>query len=305
MQIVRGLESFPPDSGPSAVALGAFDGIHLGHRAILGTAVTQARHDKLRALACTFDRHPMEVLQPDRAPLPITTLEERLELIAETGIDTTVVIPFTPAVAGIEAQTFVRDVLVGTLKAREIVVGFNHRFGRGARGDAKLLEALAATLGFRAHIVPALLVDGVAVSSSEIRAALQRGDLPDAARLLGRPYSIRGEVVRGAGRGRTLGFPTANVKTDRPLGLPVGVYVCRLAVGGRQHQAVVNVGFRPTFGETELAVEAHVLDFTGDLYDERVTLTFVRRLREERKFPSVDALREQIALDVAAARTAS
>jgi riboflavin kinase/FMN adenylyltransferase len=305
MQIVRGLESFPPDSAPSAVALGAFDGIHLGHRAILGTAVTQARHDKLRALACTFDRHPMEVLQPDRAPLPITTLEERLELIAETGIDTTVVIPFTPAVAGIEAQTFVRDVLVGTLKAREIVVGFNHRFGRGARGDAKLLEALAATLGFRAHIVPALLVDGVAVSSSEIRAALQRGDLPDAARLLGRPYSIRGEVVRGAGRGRTLGFPTANVKTDRPLGLPVGVYVCRLTVDGRQHQAVVNVGFRPTFGETELAVEAHVLDFTGDLYDERVTLTFVRRLREERKFPSVDALREQIALDVAAARTAS
>jgi len=305
MQIVRGLESFPPDSAPSAVALGAFDGIHLGHRAILGTAVTQARHDKLRALACTFDRHPMEVLQPDRAPLPITTLEERLELIAETGIDTTVVIPFTPAVAGIEAQTFVRDVLVGTLKAREIVVGFNHRFGRGARGDAKLLEALAATLGFRAHIVPALLVDGVAVSSSEIRAALQRGDLPDAARLLGRPYSIRGEVVRGAGRGRTLGFPTANVKTDRPLGLPVGVYVCRLTVGGRQHQAVVNVGFRPTFGETELAVEAHVLDFTGDLYDERVTLTFLRRLREERKFPSVDALREQIALDVAAARAAS
>jgi riboflavin kinase/FMN adenylyltransferase len=305
MQIVRGLESFRPDAGPSAVALGAFDGIHLGHRAILGTAVTQARHGKLQALACTFDRHPMEVLQPDRAPVPITTLDERLELIAETGIDTTVVIPFTPAVAGIEAKAFVQDVLVGTLKAQEIVVGFNHRFGRGARGDAQLLETLAGPLGFRAHIVPALMVDGVAVSSSEIRAALQRGDLPSAARLLGRPYSIRGEVVRGAGRGRTLGFPTANVKTDRPLGLPVGVYVCRLTVAARQHQAVVNVGFRPTFGETELAVEAHVLDFTGDLYDDRVTLTFIRRLREERKFPSVDALRQQIALDVAAARADS
>ncbi len=305
MQIVRGLESFRPDAGPSAVALGAFDGIHLGHRAILRTAVTQARHGKLQALVCTFDRHPMEVLQPDRAPLPITTLDERLELIAETGIDTTVVIPFTPAVAGIEAKAFVQDVLVGTLKAQEIVVGFNHRFGQGARGDAQLLETLAGPLGFRAHIVPALMVDGLAVSSSEIRAALQRGDLPSAARLLGRPYSIRGEVVRGAGRGRTLGFPTANVKTDRPLGLPVGVYVCRLTVAARQHQAVVNVGFRPTFGETELAVEAHVLDFTGDLYDERVTLTFLRRLREERKFPSVDALRQQIALDVAAARADS
>src|SRR5215467_7410226 len=192
MQIVRGLESFPPDAGPSAVAIGAFDG------------------------------DPMEVLQPDRAPLPITTLDERLELIAETGIDTAVVIPFTRAVAAIEAKAFVQDVLVGTLRAREIVVGFNHRFGRGARGDVELLESLAAPLGFRAHIVPALTVDGIAVSSSEIRAALQRGDLPAAARLLGRPYSIRGSVVRGAGRGRTLGFPTANIRTDRPLGLPVG-----------------------------------------------------------------------------------
>jgi riboflavin kinase/FMN adenylyltransferase len=305
MQIVRGLESFPPDAGPSAVALGAFDGIHLGHRAILGTAVTQARQAGLQALACTFDRHPMEILQPERAPLPITTLEERLALIAETGIDTTVMIPFTPAVANVEAKAFVQDVLVGRLRAREIVVGFNHRFGRGARGDVTLLGALAGPLGFRAHVVPALMVDGLAVSSSEIRAALQRGDLPSAARLLGRPYSIRGEVVRGAGRGRTLGFPTANVKTERPLGLPVGVYVCRLTIGPRAHQAVVNVGFRPTFGETELSVEAHVLDFTGDLYDERVTLTFVRRLREERKFPSLDALREQIAMDVAAARAAS
>jgi riboflavin kinase/FMN adenylyltransferase len=305
MQIVRGLEAFPPDAAPSAVALGAFDGIHLGHRAILGTAVSLAQQGRLRAVACTFDRHPTEVLQPDRAPVPITSLEERLELIAETGIDTTVVIPFTPAIAATEAKAFVQDVLIGTLKAHEVVVGFNHRFGRGARGDAQLLETLAGPLGFRAHVVPALTVDGVAVSSSEIRSALQRGDLPAAARLLSRPYSIRGTVVRGAGRGRTLGFPTANVKTERPLGLPVGVYVCRLLVGTRQHQAVVNVGFRPTFGETELAVEAHVLDFTGDLYDERVTLTFIRRLREERKFPNVDALRQQIALDVDAARAGS
>ena len=305
MQIVRGLESYRPDAGPSAVALGAFDGIHLGHRAILGTAVAHARREKLQALACTFDRHPMEVLQPDRAPLPITTLEERLELIAETGIDTTVVIPFTPDVAAVEAKAFVHDVLVGTLGAREIVVGFNHRFGRGARGDAGLLESLAGPLGFRAHVVPAFMVDGVAVSSSEIRASLQRGDLPSAARLLGRPYSIRGEVVRGAGRGRTLGFPTANVKTDRPLGLPAGVYVCQVTVGPSRHQAVVNVGVRPTFGETELAVEAHILDFSSDLYDRRISLTFLTRLREEKKFPNVDALRQQIALDVAAARRGS
>jgi len=302
MRTVRGLESFRPEGVASAVALGAFDGIHLGHRAILGTAVAQARQEKLQAVACTFDRHPMEVLQPDRAPMPITTLQERLELIGETGIDTTVVIPFTQAVAAVEANAFVQDVLVQTLKAREIVVGFNHRFGRGARGDTRLLESLADPLGFRAHIVPALMVDGVAVSSSEIRGALQRGDLPGAARLLGRHYSIRGAVVRGAGRGRTLGFPTANVNTDRPLGLPVGVYVCQITIGASQHRAVVNVGVRPTFGENELAVEAHVIDFSGDLYNEGVKLTFLRRLREERKFPSIDALRQQIALDVAAAR---
>ena len=304
MRIVRGLESYRPEAVAGVVALGAFDGIHLGHRAILGTAVALARAGKLRPLACTFDRHPMEVLQPDKAPLPITTLEERLELISETGIETTVLIPFTRAIAAIEPEAFVKDVLVGTLGAHEIVVGFNHRFGRGARGDARLLESIADALGFRAHIVPAFMVDGVAVSSSEIRGALQRGDLPGAARLLGRPYSIRGEVVRGAGRGRTLGFPTANVKTERPLGLPVGVYVCHAGVGAARYQAVVNVGVRPTFGETELAIEAHLLDFAGNLYNERVALTFLRRLREERKFPSVDALREQIALDVAAARQA-
>src|SRR5207248_9264707 len=140
MQIVRGLEAFPPDAGSSAVALGAFDGIHLGHRAILGTAVTLAQRGGLSALACTFDRHPMEVLQPEKAPLPITTLEERLELIAETGIETTVVIPFTRAIAAVEPEAFVKDVLIKTLGAREIVVGFNHRFGRAARGDGRLLQ---------------------------------------------------------------------------------------------------------------------------------------------------------------------
>jgi riboflavin kinase/FMN adenylyltransferase len=305
MRIVQGLESYRPESIAAVVALGAFDGIHLGHRAILGTAVTQARGRKLRPLACTFDRHPMEVLQPEKAPLPITTLEERLELIAETGIETAVVIPFTRTIAAVEPEAFVKGVLIETLGAREIVVGFNHRFGRAARGDARLLESLAGTLGFEANIVPAFMMDGVAVSSSEIRGALQRGDLPAAARLLGRPYSIRGEVVRGAGRGRTLGFPTANVKTERPLGLPGGVYLCQVGVAAARYRAVVNVGVRPTFGENELAIEAHLLDFVGDLYSERVTLTFHRRLREERKFPSVDALREQIALDVAAARETS
>ncbi len=302
MRIVRGLESFPPDAGPSAVALGVFDGIHLGHRAILGTAVAQARQHALAALACTFEPHPMEVLQPGRAPLPLTTLPERLELIAGTGIDTAVIVAFTPAVAAVEPETFVRDVLVGALQARHVVVGFNHRFGRGARGDARLLQRLGRDLGFQAHVVEPTTVDGVPVSSSEIRAALQAGDLARAARLLGRPYSVHGEVVRGAGRGRTLGFPTANVKTDRSLSLPAGVYACHAVVGASGYRAVINIGVRPTFDEAALVVEVHLLEFSGDLYGSRINLHFLRRLRDEQKFADVEALRTQIARDVAAAR---
>lgn len=304
MRIVRGIESYPPDAGESAVALGVFDGVHLGHRAILATAVAEARRHGLVALACTFDPHPLEVLQPARAPLPLTSLADRLALIAETGIDAAVVVAFTREVAVVEPEGFVRDVLVGALQARDVVVGFNHRFGRGARGDSALLEALGGKLGFRAHVIPPLAIEGTPVSSSEVRAALQAGDVERASRLLGRPYSAEGEVVRGAGRGRTLGFPTANVRTDHPLQLPAGVYACQAFAGADRHAAVINVGVRPTFGETELLVEAHLLDFAGDLYGRRLRLQFLRRLRAERKFPDVEALRRQIALDVAAARTA-
>jgi riboflavin kinase/FMN adenylyltransferase len=304
MRIVRTLESFPPDARPSVVALGVFDGVHLGHRVILDTAVARARARGITAVACTFDRHPAEILRPDRAPLPITTLDERLALIGASGVAVTAVVPFTEALAAMEPEVFVTDVLVGRLGAREVVVGFNHRFGRGARGDAQLLRALGGGLGLHTEVVPPTDVDGSPVSSSAIRAALQRGDLDVAARLLGRPYFLGGEVVGGAGRGRTLGFPTANIAVERPVLVPPGVYACRLAVGAAVHGAVLNAGVRPTFGEKVFTLEAHVLDFTGDLYGHRVRLNFVQRLREERKFSGVDALRQQIVADVAAARAA-
>lgn len=303
MRIVRGLESVPPDTGPSVVAQGTFDGVHLGHRAILGTALSRARAAGLEAVACTFDPHPMEVLQPERAPRPITTLDERLTLIGQTGVDAVVVLAFTPELASIEPEAFVKDVLLERLRAQEIVVGYNHRFGRGARGDARLLEALAARSGFRAHVVPPQTVDGTVVSSTEIRAALARGDVAAAARGLGRPYAIAGTVTSGAGRGRTLGFPTANIASDRPVLVARGVYWGRVHVDGRSHSAVVNVGVRPTFGETTLAVEAHLLDFAGNLYDNPVRLDFLDRLRDEMRFPSVDELKAQVARDIAAARS--
>ena len=304
MRIVRGLESFRPDSRPSAVALGVFDGVHLAHRAILGTAVARARAGGFAALACTFDRHPAEILQPDRAPAPITTLDERLGLIAETGVSATVVLAFTRELASVEPEAFVKDMLVSRLRAREIVVGFNHRFGRGARGDARLLTDLAEQLGFQAHVVPPLEVDGVPVSSTEIRAMLQRGDVVRAARFLGRPYAIAGTVTAGAGRGRSLGFPTANIAADRGLLVPLGVYLGRVGAEGRPWPAVVNIGVRPTFGETTVAIEAHLLNFSGDLYGRPVRLEFLDRLRDEMRFGSVDELKAQIARDIAAAREA-
>jgi riboflavin kinase / FMN adenylyltransferase len=304
MRIIRGLGSYPPEAGPSVVALGAFDGIHLAHQKILGLAVERAGSIAAAALACTFDPHPLEILQPERAPVPITTLAERLDLIAALGIDTAVIIPFTPEFSRIEAEAFVKDLLLGILRAREIVVGYNHTFGRGARGDARLLETLASRLGITAHIVPPLTVEGVVVSSSAIREALQAGDMAEARQFLGRPYTIGGLVGPGAGRGRHLGFPTANLTPDRPLLVPNGVYAgyVRLDGGTGHHPAVVNVGYRPTFGGTEHAIEAHLLDFEDDFYGRRMEIALVQRLRDERKFPGLEALRAQIATDIEAAR---
>ena len=300
MRILRGLESYPPDAPASVVALGVFDGVHRAHRAILDAAVARAREAGLVALACTFDPHPAQVLSPHRAPAPITTLEERLDLIAGAGLDATVVLAFSRELPALEPEAFVEAVLLERLHARAVVVGFNHRFGRAARGDARLLEALARTLGFAAHVVPPLVIDGAPVSSSAVRTALQAGDVEAAMRLLGRPYRVTGPVVRGAARGRILGFPTANVQPERPVLVPAGVYACRADTPGGGHRAVVNIGVRPTFQETVVTVEAHLLDFTSDLYGHRLTLEFQRRLRDEVRFPSVEALRAQIARDIEA-----
>lgn len=304
MLIVRGLTSFPADRRPSAVALGTFDGIHLAHARILQFTVERARAIGATAVACTFDPHPALVLQPERAPAPIARLEDNLARMDEQGIDVAFVIPFTPELSRIEAETFVAEVLVARLGARDVVVGFNHTFGRGARGTATMLRDLGARHGFVTHVLPPLQVDGQTVSSTAIREALREGDVLLVRRFLGRPYAISGTVRRGAGRGRTLGFPTANLQPDRPLLLAPGVYLCRASWPGGAAGAVVNVGYRPTFGEDQYWVEAHLLDYDGDLYDRVVTVRFLERLRAELKFPSVAALAAQVRSDIETARAA-
>lgn len=283
-------------------ALGAFDGIHLAHAAVLDTAVERAQALSAASVACTFDPHPAAVLRPERAPAPIATLEENLARIAARGLDATLVIPFTLEFAHLEAETFVDETLVKTLGVREVVVGFNHTFGSGARGTAALLRELGARRGFVTHVLPPLQVNGLTVSSSVIREALRDGDLELARDLLGRPYSVTGVVIRGAGRGRTLGFPTANLKPDRRLALAGGVYAARARWAGEQADAVVNIGYRPTFDETQYWIEAYLFDFSGDLYDRTLTLDFLARIRPEMKFSGAEALKAQVGADMAEAR---
>jgi riboflavin kinase/FMN adenylyltransferase len=302
MRILHGLPSFPPELRPSVAALGAFDGIHLAHAKILDTAVERARALGLPAVACTFDPHPTTVLRPSLAPAPIASLDENLARMAERGVDGTLVIPFTRDFAQIEAEVFVDDVLVRTLGVREIVVGFNHTFGRGARGTAALLKDLGHSHGFVTHVLPPLQVGGLTVSSSAIRDALRDGDVELARALLGRPYSVTGSVMRGAGRGRTLGFPTANLRPDRPLTLAAGVYAAQAYWDEAQADAVVNIGYRPTFDEHQYWIEAYLFDFSGDLYDRALTLRFLSRIRPEMKFPGVEALKEQVEIDMKEAR---
>jgi riboflavin kinase/FMN adenylyltransferase len=302
MQIVRGLDQYRPDAPPSVVAQGTFDGIHLGHQTVIRTAVERAQALGVPSVAVTFDPNPLAVLRPAEAPSELLALDERLERIAELGPSVCLVIPFTAEFAAVEAEAYVEDVLLGLLHAREIVVGFNHAFGRGARGTPELLARLAEPRKVRVHVVPPLRIGGVVVSSTSIREALRQGDVRQAARLLGRPYALRGVVARGAARGRKLGFPTANLAVPPGFPLADGVYAARAAWDESVASAVVNVGVRPTVDGATRLVEAHLFDQTPDLYGRRLTLDFLERIRAERRFASLDELRAQIAEDAATAR---
>jgi riboflavin kinase/FMN adenylyltransferase len=284
------------------VALGAFDGIHLAHARIIETAIERARALGIASVVCTFDPNPAMVLRPDRAPEPIATLDENLDRIGRFGPDAVLVLPFTLEFSKLEAEAFVGEVLHHTLGVREVVVGFNHTFGRGARGTAALLSELGGRMGFAVHVLPPLQVRGQTVSSSAIRDALREGDVALASALLGHPYGIAGRVKRGAGRGRALGFPTANLRPDRPLLLAPGVYAARARWDHAERDAVVNVGYRPTFGEDQYWVETYIFDFSGDLYDRQLGVDFLHRIRPEMKFSGVDALKQQVAADMATAR---
>jgi riboflavin kinase / FMN adenylyltransferase len=301
MEVVRGLEALPLPDGPSVVTIGFFDGVHVGHRAVLHRSVEAARERGARSVAVTFDRHPREVLAPGTEPRLLTTVERKAALIEAAGIDVLLVLAFTEELSKVTAEAFVRDVLVDGLHAVHARVGANFTFGHRAAGTVRTLREVGGPLGMKADQVELLAIDGRVVSSSSIREALTGGDLVWPRVALDRRYAIDGQVVPGAGRGKGLGYPTANLRTWPRLLLPGrGIYagVAELFDGSR-YTAAIDVGTNPTFGVEPLHVEAFLIDFPDEeLRGQQLAIEFWERLRDEERFDTVEELVDAIAADV-------
>lgn len=304
MQVFRSLDSLPSWPRRTVLAIGNFDGVHRGHQAILSNIQKRAEQTGAASVAVTFDPHPVRILRPEQAPKLITPLPQKLDLLAATGIEATVVIPFTLEFSRLSALEFARDILLGALKAAEVHEGDNFRFGHNASAGPAELAQLGQDLGFKVVAQPALYVRGVPVSSSYIRRCIAEGTMAQARALLGRPFAIRSTPVRDRGVGSRLTVPTINLAPYSEQLPASGVYVSRMKIGGESFDAVTNAGHRPTFGDGGFAIESHLLDFREmDLTPETpLELCFLSRIREERKFESPAALKQQILKDAAFAR---
>ncbi|MFF5093845.1 MULTISPECIES: bifunctional riboflavin kinase/FAD synthetase [Actinosynnema] len=304
MQRWRGLDQIPGGWGRCVLTVGSFDGVHRGHQALIRRAVETAAERGLPSVVMTFDPHPAEVVRPGSHPAKLTDLRRRAELVEALGVDVFCVVPFTPELSRMPADEFVHEVLVDRLHVAAVVVGRNFTFGSRAAGNVGLLRELGQRFGFVTEGADLLSDDGVTYSSTYTRACIDAGDVAAAATALGRPHRLEGVVVRGDGRGRDLGFPTANMSLPESAAVPAdGVYACWFVRDGHPTmRAAVSVGTNPTFSGKERRVEAYVLDFDDDLYGQTVALDFVARLRGMVKFDGVEALVEQMHRDVADAR---
>lgn len=303
--IYRSLAELGPGFGPSVVTIGNFDGVHAGHRRILRRAVALSGELGAAATVLTFDPHPAKVVAPERAPRLLTTLEERAGLMFEEGIQRVVILPFDREFASLSPEEFVRDVVVERLQARAVLVGDNFRFGARQTGDVEVLQALGEVHGFRTEIIGGVRLRGQLVSSTAVRRLIEAGDVSRANRLLERPYSLAGEVTPGRGVGARHTVATLNLRTGAEVLPAIGVYITRttdLANPKRRWNSITNVGVRPTFGGGELSIETHLLDTLIPPTPARIRVEFWRRLREERKFESPEALKTQILSDAARAR---
>jgi phosphoribosyl 1,2-cyclic phosphate phosphodiesterase len=287
----------------SVVAIGTFDGIHIGHQKVLRYAIEVAKQSGAVATALTFEPPPAKVLRPESAPLRISTNQQRMDWFGAVGMEAAVVLPFTKELAALSAEDFVREILVRQLNVRVVVVGDNFRFGHKHAGDVKFLREMGMHEGFEVVVHTPVLLDGEIVSSTLVRKLISEGDVRHAARLLGRPFELTGEVVSGTGTGRKFTFPTLNLSPEQELLPARGVYITRTVLEGEtsSHRSVTNVGVRPTFNGSRLSVETHLLDYSGNFTPKRIEVRFWKRLRAEKKFGSAEELKEQIAKDIAAA----
>ncbi len=302
--LLRNIPDLAGVPGPIFLAIGVFDGVHLGHRAVLHQALEDARAARGRAVAVTFDPHPAKVLRPEKSPRLLTATEHKLRLIRGLGIEWILVIPFTAEFAATPPEDFVLRLHAACRPLREICVGHEWCFGKGRAGNLEMLRKMGDQLGFDEIGVPAVHAGGEIVSSTAIRGAVESGDLARAALLLGRNYSILGTVVRGAQLGRSLGFPTANLSAHNEQFPPNGVYAVTAVLNGQSLKGVVNLGVRPTIASAsgERILELHLFDFDEEIYGEEIEVTFRKILRPEQKFPSLEALKAQIATDIGTAR---
>jgi len=305
MRLYRSLDEVPADFGPCALTIGNFDGVHFGHRRILRQVVALAHARGWQPAVLTFDPHPTQVVAPDRTPVLLTSPTHRAELMGEEGIAEVLILPFTAEIAHLSPEDFVRQLLVDRLRVRAVLVGDNFCFGYRQSGNVRLLTELGARLGFETDIVPAVRWRGLMVSSSGIRAVLKSGRVSLAARMLQHPYALDGAVVEGRGIGSKQTVPTLNLAPDPGMVPAAGVYVTRALdlAGPRRWNAITNIGYRPTFGASDLlSIETFLLDpFTGDTPG-RIRLEFLWRVRDERKFESPAALKQQILRDVSVAQ---
>jgi riboflavin kinase/FMN adenylyltransferase len=301
MRVFRGHSR--PVPAPVVLAIGNFDGVHLGHAALVRCLANVADERQLAAMVLTFEPHPREFFVPDSAPARLTTLREKLELLSECGARQAMICPFNAAFAALSANEFIEQVLVRGCQVRHLIIGDDFRFGRGRTGDFALLQESGLRHGFTVEAMGSVLVDGERVSSSAVRRALSAGDMEHAARLLGRPYVIDGQVSHGQKLGRQIGFATANLRIKHnPLPM-TGVFAVEVSgLGGKPLPGVANLGVRPTVGGTRPLLEVHLFDFDRDIYGAHISVRFVHKLRDEQRFPNIDALKAQIEAEAVAAR---
>lgn len=304
MKIIRSVSDIKKfDLKDPVVTLGNFDGVHLGHQEIFKQVVAWALSTGGSSVVFTFEPHPLKVLAPQRSPKLLSTFREKMEQVEALGMDAVICAKFTHEFASQHPEDFVKDVLVGSLGAKHLFVGHDYAFGKNRTGDIDFLRDAGARHGFDLHVIGPVQVEGIVVSSTKIRKLVMDGEVCLASKLLGRPYSIEGTVIHGKSRGRDLGFPTANITTPNELPPKEGVYAVSAHIEGKVYKGAANIGKNPTFGDEPPSYEVHLLDFDGDLYGKFIKIRFIKRIRDEAKFKSVDELVKQIKKDVEQVRS--